>query len=46
VIVYTAAAGSPAQEKLDFLTRWAGQLPPVEDAKTPSEHVPRPESGD
>jgi transcriptional regulator with XRE-family HTH domain len=40
LIVYTAAAGSPAQEKLDFLTRWAGQTPSVEDARTSAEHVP------
>jgi len=46
LIVYTAAAGSPAQEKLDFLTRWAGQSSSVEDAKTPTEHVQRPQPGD
>jgi transcriptional regulator with XRE-family HTH domain len=38
LIVYTAAAGSPAQEKLDFLTRWAGQTPPAESTETPTRH--------
>ena len=32
LIVYTAPADSPAQEKLDFLTRWAGKAPPAETA--------------
>jgi hypothetical protein len=27
LIIYTAPTGSPAQEKLDFLARWAGQAP-------------------
>lgn len=40
LIVYTAAADSPTQEKLDFLTRWAGQTPSAEDATTHTEHVP------
>lgn len=39
LIVYTAPAGSPAQEKLDFLTRWAGRTPPVEAAELPTGHV-------
>jgi hypothetical protein len=40
LIIYTAAAGSPAQEKLDFLTRWAGQASSVETAEAPTGHVP------
>jgi transcriptional regulator with XRE-family HTH domain len=34
LIVYTAPTGSPAQEKLDFLTRWVGEAAGVE-APTP-----------
>lgn len=30
LIIYTATADSPAQEKLDFLTRWTGQQTPTE----------------
>jgi transcriptional regulator with XRE-family HTH domain len=30
LIVYTAPTGSPAQEKLDFLARWAGAAPTPE----------------
>jgi len=36
LIVYTAPAGSPAQEKLDFLTRWAGQPHPARAAESPT----------
>jgi transcriptional regulator with XRE-family HTH domain len=32
LIVYTAPSGSPAQEKLDFLARWAGAAPKPETA--------------
>jgi transcriptional regulator with XRE-family HTH domain len=38
LIVYTAAEGSPAQEKLDFLTRWAGKTPSAEPKETPTRH--------
>lgn len=38
LIVYTAAADSPPQEKLDFLTDWAGQTPPAESTETPTRH--------
>lgn len=30
LIIYTATADSPAQEKLDFLTRWTGRQTPTE----------------
>jgi transcriptional regulator with XRE-family HTH domain len=36
LIVYTAPLGSPDQEKLDFLTRWAGQPHSVRAAESPS----------
>ncbi|WP_114905923.1 helix-turn-helix domain-containing protein [Ornithinimicrobium murale] len=37
LIIYTATANSPAQEKLDFLTRWTGQqAPPSTTAETPT----------
>lgn len=39
-MVYTATADSSPQQKLDFLTRWAGQTPSAEDAKTHSKPVP------
>jgi hypothetical protein len=32
--------GSPAQEKLDFLTRWAGETPPVNAVNVPTGRVP------
>ncbi len=34
LIVYTAATGSPDQEKLDFLTRWSN--PPATEPSTPT----------
>lgn len=40
LIVYTAAAGSPAQEKLDFLTSWAGEVPSPPSADLLAEPVP------
>jgi hypothetical protein len=40
LIVYTAAAGSPAQEKLDFLARWAGHVPTGQAAKPSAERLP------
>jgi transcriptional regulator with XRE-family HTH domain len=40
LIIYTAPAGSPAQEKLDFLTRWAGQASSADHVETPIEHIP------
>ena len=40
LIVYTAPAGSAAQEKLDFLTRWAGEARPGRAAEVPTGHVP------
>jgi transcriptional regulator with XRE-family HTH domain len=40
LIVYTAPAGSPAQEKLDFLARWAGQTPRVDALNVPTNRVP------
>ena len=39
LVVYTAPLGSPAQEKLDFLTRWAGEPGGVEDPKMPTAHI-------
>jgi transcriptional regulator with XRE-family HTH domain len=40
LVVYTASAGSPAQEKLDFLIHWAG-TPHSQDAMgTPTERIP------
>lgn len=39
LIVYTAPAGTPAQEKLDFLTRWAGQPHPARAAEPPTTPV-------
>jgi transcriptional regulator with XRE-family HTH domain len=33
LIVYTAPAGSPAQEQLDFLARWGQQAPPYLSAE-------------
>ncbi len=33
LIVYTAPAGSPDQEKLDFLTRWADEPPATRDTE-------------
>lgn len=40
LIVYTAPAGSAAQEKLDFLTRWGGEPHPGRAAEMPTGHVP------
>lgn len=39
LIVYTAPAGSPAQEKLDFLTRWADQPHPARAAELTTPHA-------
>lgn len=40
LIIYTAPAGTPDQEKLDFLTRWAGQASSGERIETPTDHIP------
>jgi len=39
LIVYTAPAGSAAQEKLDFLARWAGQPTPEQLAEQTTQHA-------
>lgn len=39
LIVYTAPVGSPAQEKLDFLTRWADQPHPARTAELTTPHA-------
>lgn len=39
LIVYTAPAGTPAQEKLDFLTHWAGQPQPARTAELTTPHA-------
>ena len=39
LIAYTAAAGSPAKEKLDFLTRRAGHTPSAEPAEASTQHA-------
>jgi len=41
LIVYTAPADSPEQEKLDFLSRWAGGVPPPGTADLSTEPVPK-----
>jgi transcriptional regulator with XRE-family HTH domain len=41
LIVYTAPAGSPEQEKLDFLSRWAGGVPPAGTADLSTEPAPK-----
>jgi transcriptional regulator with XRE-family HTH domain len=43
LIVYTAPASSPAQEKLDFLTRWAGEAPAVRAVELPTDNMRRAE---
>jgi transcriptional regulator with XRE-family HTH domain len=43
LIVYTAPTGSPAQEKLDFLARWAG-APPTPDTPTSRSTAPAQEA--
>ena len=40
LIVYTAPAGTSAQEQLDFLTRWAGEARDMEARTLPSGQVP------
>jgi transcriptional regulator with XRE-family HTH domain len=39
LIVYTAATDTPAQEKLDFLTRWAGEAPDLDAPTLPTPHA-------
>ncbi len=39
LIVYTAPAGTPAQEKLDFLTRWASQPGAVRATESRTKHA-------
>jgi transcriptional regulator with XRE-family HTH domain len=41
LIVYTAPAGTPAQEKLDFLTRWADQPHTTRAAESPTTPAPQ-----
>jgi transcriptional regulator with XRE-family HTH domain len=42
LIVYTAAPGSPAQEKLDFLAHWTGRTPPTPSTEPQNEPVHEP----
>jgi hypothetical protein len=45
LIVYTAPAGSAAQEKLDFLTRWVGEPHPERETAQRRSGYPRPDPG-